>query len=149
MKFIVSITTVLFILLSSTLSWGGVDGKGLYCIIERNSNKFGVQFIDGSVKHIQLKLRNDKWIWKTTQFYKNYHTSTDNIYWSDDKVEYTLDRETLILRVYIERSILDNKTYERFDQCEVYSPSEFTDFTEKMRNDYQQWYDDQLKDKKI
>ena len=153
MKKLLLITIILC--LQSFPSFGSIDGKGLYCY-RGPLEPYGFQFKNGKVGFFDWMVRDDKWVWEKRQTSEKYGTSTDTIYWSivneNTKmhiIDFTLDRETLNLKVYFYPITKSDKPSERIDKCKVYSSDEFSTLIEGIRKKWQKGYDKRLKNKKI
>lgn len=151
MKHILSTLTVLFILLTSTVSWGGVDGKGLYCSLKWSKHPqlidetLGFVFSNGGVREYLIRFSKDKYFIITSKSY-SYETTEKRIDWKRTTY-YRLNRETL--RLDVGGKFGDSKGSSIYD-CEVY-PNAFK-FNERLENDVvrlQKIYDEKRKDNKI
>ena len=120
MKHILSTVTVLFILLTSSVSWGSLDGKGVFCdngeVGEKNITHF-VSFNGGGLDLYGIrKTKDDQFESYVTNIYKLTYTSTaDEIRWYSLTHRYTLYRKTLMISV--------NRGDKRLPiiQCEVHT----------------------------
>ena len=95
MKHLLSTITILFILLTSTVSWGSVDDKGVIC-----DDDVGFYFDDGQVEQYFVKKINDSYevfIRKHGKFW----TTEDKISWNFRDFLHELNRETLVLSIHV------------------------------------------------
>ena len=153
MKHTLSTLTVLFILFSSSMSWGNVDGNGVICSykIEKKSIRdypFFLIFENGMVHQNGIMNRNDIVITTKGKIYP-YSTSPSTISWyapmvayEDEHMSYTLNRKDLSLKLVWR----DN---EKISECEVYPTKILMKKINEMLIDYQSEYDEQKKDNKI
>jgi hypothetical protein len=104
MKHILSTVTVLFILLTSSVSWGSLDGKGVFCdngeVGEKNITHF-VSFNGGGLDLYGIqKTTDDQFESYVTNIIKlNYTSTADEISWYSLSHTYTLYRKTLMISV--------------------------------------------------
>ena len=127
MKHLLSSITVLFILLTSTVSWGSVDGKGVFCDSYQQIPSYYFLFKNGRVEQY--------WIVQFDDYFKRHKnhpndtrkwsSTTDEIFWTIGEMEYRLDREKLMLRKYR----IDKNRNQKFEQhnsvkCEVLSSTD-------------------------
>ena len=142
MKFIVSITTVLFVLLTSSVSWGSIDGKGIVCEDEYE-NKENYFFNDTSVTSYYFQLSFNEKIEIEKNYNRKYGFNENRIDWVFDKFFISLNRQTLKL------TITDTNIDKKFYDCDVYSKSKFFQNLEKTKKQYQSEYDEKTKKNKI
>ena len=152
MKHLLSTITVLFILLTSTVGWGGVDGKGLYCSLKWSKHKYlkndetlGFNFVNGSVGELGIRFSKDKYIIVTFP-YQIYKTTEKRIDWTFNTY-YRLNRETL--RLDYGGRFGDSKGSSIYE-CEVY-PNSFK-LNKRLNNELvrlQKIYDEKRKGNKI
>ena len=125
MKHILSTVTVLFILLTSSVSWGSLDGKGVFCdngeVGEKNITHF-VSFNGGGLDLYGIrKTKDDQFESYVTNVVKLDYTSTaDEIRWSSLSHRYTLYRKTLMISV-IRGSVIRGNIRLPTIQCEVHT----------------------------
>jgi hypothetical protein len=149
MKYIVSITTVLFVLLTSSVSWGGVDGKGVIC--GEKQKWFGGRFLyptiykfrDGFVKFGGFTFKNDKII-HTEGTSVEYELSSSTISWEvgsfmGNTTSYKLNRKNLRLKM----SSIDPIN------CKVYSEVELMKQINIMIKEFQKELDESLNENKL
>lgn len=154
MKHTLSTLTVLFILLTSSVSWGSVDGNGVICRdkTEKESNRDYPHFFifeNGMVHFNGITNRNDIVITtKGSEIYP-YRTSPSTISWyvpmvayEDEYLSYTLNRKDLSLKTVWRGN-------EGIDECEVYPTKILMEKISEMLIDYQSEYDKKKKDNKI
>ena len=104
MKHTLSTLTVLFILLTSSVSWGSLDGKGVFCdngeVGEKNITHF-VSFNGGGLDLYGIqKTKDDQFESYVTNIIKlNYTSTADEIRWYSLSHTYTLYRKTLMISV--------------------------------------------------
>ena len=151
MKNIFSTLTVLFILLTSTVSWGNVDGNGVIC--EETSEPkwfpypFFLIFENGMVHHNGILADNDVLI-TTKGDTVRYTTSPSKISWNIFNTDrgtlltYTLNRKDLSFEISL------NKEKKEL-QCEVYPTEILIEKINEMLRGYQSEYDKKKKDNKI
>ena len=149
MKFIVSITTVLFFLLTSSVSWGSVDGKGVIC--DRNDGKleypFFLIFRDGYVHHNGITDKNDIIVTTKGRIFL-YETTSEEIVWFFETVIegppmiYSLNRKNLILTV-------NYKDLKLPHICRVFSEEELIGEVSKLIGILQSELNSSLKENKI
>ena len=141
MKHILSTLTVLFILLTSSVSWGSVDGKGIECK-KYNGDTVRFSFNDKKVLKYGFKVIEDK-VEITTLYKEHYDLTNSYIYWGSYTFNYTLNRKTLKL------SITDPNNNEKTYHCEVYSYEVLIRNLREMVEQFQSEYDKNTKDNKI
>ena len=141
MKHILSTVTVLFILLTSSVSWGSVDGKGIECK-KYNGDTVRFSFNDKKVLKYGFKVIEDK-VEITTLYKEHYDLTNSYIYWGSYTFNYTLNRKTLKL------SITDPNNNEKTYHCEVYSYEVLIKNLREMVEQFQSEYDKNTKDNKI
>ena len=110
MKNILSTLTVLFILLTSSVSWGNVDGKGLYCTNKKtlDTHSFNAEtafvFKNGTVQQLSIRRKNDKYsirsFWKPHRYFLN----DEQIKWNFPFNDFFLNRKTLRLEIKDEKT---------------------------------------------
>lgn len=144
MKHILSTLTVLFTLLTSTISWGGVEGKGIWCKSNFETvNDSRYLFKRNGVTRYEFSVtKNDKYEIKETLYDGGYRVSVGFIFWSNPPFNYSLNRKTLTLV----RVIGD---IESIYSCEVYSQKDFLEKVKKEKEQLQSEYDKKTKDNKI
>ncbi|MDB3880004.1 hypothetical protein N9315_02700 [Alphaproteobacteria bacterium] len=151
MKNILSTLTVLFILLTSSMSWGSVDGNGVICEETTESKWFPYPFFlifeYGTVHHKGVKVKNDVII-KTKGDVLRYKTSPSTISWhnvvEDDELRLThiLNRKDLSLKILFNKQTLNL-------ECEVYPTKILMEKVDRMIEHFQSEYDKKKKDNKI
>jgi hypothetical protein len=153
MRHTLSTLTVLFILLTSSMSWGSVDGNGVICRdkTEKKSNRDYPKFLifeNGMVHLNGITNRNDIVI-TTKGKILPYSTSPSTISWyipmvayEDEYLSYTLNRKDLSLKTVWRGN-------EGIDVCEVYPTKILMEKISEMLIDYQSEYDKKKKDNKI
>ena len=152
MKNLISLFTVLFILLTSSVSWGSVDGKGLMCRdkpIENDSKHYPyfLIFENGTVKYNEIKVSNDIVI-TTNSSTTPYSTSLSTINWyvphffGTEEVLYTLNRKDLSLK-----QTFNDVTIIHF--CEVFPKELLMEIMNELLKLYQSEYDKKRKGNKI
>lgn len=142
MKYILSIFTTVFILLTSSVSWGGVDGKGIVCEdeYENGTNYF---FNDGSVTSYYFRLSHNEKFEIEESYNRRYSFNEFSISWVVDKIYHRLHRQTLKF------TTSDTEMNKKFYDCDVYSKSKFFNNLEKTKKQYQSEYDEKTKKNKI
>lgn len=156
MKYILSIFTTVFILLNSSVSWGGVDGKGIFCKLNvekdilyfsRNwSEELGFFFDNGKVTMNSICRSTDRYK-KCTNYSKSisYQTNSKTIIWEDLLYDYTLNRENLSL-IMKHFSLKGEPLY----ICEVFNDkNEYQKKFDLEIQKYQSEYDEKTKKNKI
>ena len=141
MKHTLSTLTILFILLTSSMSWGSVDGKGIECK-KYNGDTVRFSFNDKKVLKYGFKVIEDK-VEITTLYKEHYDLTNSYIYWGSYTFNYTLNRKTLKL------SITDPNNNEKTYHCEVYSYEVLIKNLREMVEQFQSEYDKNTKDNKI
>ena len=141
MRSILSTLTVLFILLTSSVSWGSVDGKGIECK-KYNGDTVRFSFNDKKVLKYGFKVIEDK-VEITTLYKEHYDLTNSYIYWGSYTFNYTLNRKTLKL------SITNPNNNEKTYHCEVYSYEVLIKNLREMVEQFQSEYDKNTKDNKI
>lgn len=153
MKYILSIFTTVFVLLTSSVSWGSVDGKGIFCKLndERDfdgvyySKEKGFFFEDGKVTINSICRRNDRFQKCKNNFDPiSYQTNSKTISWEDILYGYTLNRENLTL-------IMDSSFKEKpLYMCEVFNgKNEYQKKIDLEIQKYQSDYNEKTKKNKI
>ena len=89
MRSILSTLTVFFILLTSSVSWGSVDGKGIECK-KYNGDTVRFSFNDKKVLKYGFKVIEDK-VEITTLYKEHYDLTNSYIYWGSYTFNYTLN----------------------------------------------------------
>lgn len=144
MKNILSTLTVLFILLTSTVSWGSVDGNGIWCKgdLEILVDEMYLFKNNKVIRYEFTVTNNDNYEVKTTTYDVNYGVSHSKISWSYGHFYVFLHRKTLTLIRYIGNS-------ETKRSCVVYSEKVFLEKVNKEKERLQSEYDEKVKDNKI
>jgi hypothetical protein len=142
-------TTTLFVLLTSSVSWGGVNGKGVIC--DRNDERlkypFFLLFKDGYVHHNGITDKDDKIVTTKGRIF-SYETTSDEIVWFFETVIegppmiYSLNRKNLILTV-------NYKDIKLPHICRVFSEEELIEEVNKLIGVLQSKLDSSLKENKI
>lgn len=133
------------VILTPTVSWGGVDGKGIWCKI--NHREFNDEYrylfkMGGVYEYNFTTILNDRWEFFEKKTDHKYSLTHDQIIWSDPLFYFSLNRKTLILRKILGGTEV---TYD----CKVYSQKDFFNKLEDVKNKLKSEYDDKTKDNKI
>ena len=152
MKHTLSTLTVLFILLTSSMSWGSVDGKGLFCNLDeeksdnfvKGDDKIGFFFESGDVVTIvTFTQKNDK-IRSEVLSNHPFHTDLERILWKDRLFSYELNRSNLELK------LINGLSFKQIYQCDlIVGGDAFRKRLGVEKKNLQSKYDEKLKDKKI
>ena len=142
MKHILSTVTVLFILLTSSVSWGSVDGKGIECK-KYNGDTVRFSFNDKKVLQYGFKVIEDK-VNLIISSKEPYYLFQNFIDWTSYTFDHSLNRKTLKLTVTDSNGNLRH-TY----HCEVYSYEVLIRNLEEVVEQFQSKYDKNTKDNKI
>ena len=143
MKQSVSTIIILLTLLFPTVSWGGVDGKGVLCE-NKDETVDGYFFSDTLVTNYEFTLSSNEKFEIKKNDNGEFVLKSNLIHWVVYPFIYTVDRKTLQLKMTD-----SNTLYQYFFDCEVYSKLEFFEKLEKIKNQYQSKYDDETKKNKI
>jgi len=151
MKHTLSTLTVLFILLTSSMSWGSVNGKGVICEEDTEPKWFSYPFLfifeNGMVHHNGILVNNDVVI-KTKGDIVPFKTSPSKISWNnmgtnnDVRLTYTLNRKDLSLNIMMTEQTKKLK-------CKVYPTKILVEKVDRMIEYFQSEYDKEKKDNKI
>ena len=129
MKHIFSSITVLFILLTSSACWGSVDGKGIYCTLNKSlwhthtRDTLAFLFRDGTVRDYYIRRKGDEYSIGKTWKPQRYISNVNLIKWNFPFDDFFLNRKTLKLEIKDEntgdsyQTILLKAIYD----CEVFS----------------------------
>ena len=145
MKHLLSTITVLFVLLTSNVSWGEVNKKGLICQCQKCSVyklERGFWFQDGKVEPRFFTETQDLFV-TTPGKVSSFGTTLDRIEWYYGPFRYQLDRETLNLKSFSGGGL------ETEGFCEVFDKSGFEKTWKKMRDEHQISLNKKLKKNKI
>lgn len=143
-NFIYSIVLFITFVFTPTFSWGGVDGKGIFC--KGDFELFDDEkylFKNNKVIRYELSVtNNDKYEIKVTPYEGNYGVSHSSIFWSYGPFNVSLNRKTLTLIRYIGDS-------ETKRSCVVYSEMDFLEKVNEEKERLQSEYDEKTNDNKI
>ena len=154
MKHTLSTLTVLFILLTSSMSWGKINENGAIC--EFNNQRFVHPFLfkDNKVRgYIFYNMNDEIQLTYFSDSDRIYHKNSDEIFWFDEiddnlKDKTVLNRQNLSITSIRIDSVSSEKTIIRSGQCEVFKEKRFHTKLGKLKSKYQIELDKTLKDKK-
>lgn len=150
MKHTLSTITLLFVLLTSSVSWGSVDGKALKCGEKSSLGPFNFypvfyEFRDSSVIGLSLMVEDGK-VFLDRGFPIKYSTTTQTVEWisgySPFQNTFVLDRKSLILTA-------SQGSLESSKNCVVFDSKDLFGVIIPYQKEYQKQIDDEMKDNKI
>ena len=138
MKHILSTITVLFILITSSVSWG-VEKKGLICqctLCSIYKLQRGYWFEGGKVHSRKFSQINDNFV-TDENMGKLFSTTSEQIEWWD-YFEYRINRQSLTLKTFLSGEL---KTQSK---CDVFDEVEFEKTWKRIQDQHQNSFNKKL-----
>ena len=128
------------IIFTPTVSWGVVDGKGLYCLdTHLGTTEKWFTFVDGNVQFWEIQLQPNEQYEIKKVFQSKLIITPNFLMWKQNDTNFYLSRKTLLLKI--------NEL--RYLNCEVFDKTYLKLKLSQKKHLLQSEYDEKTKDNKI